>query len=173
MWAAILRHYDTHHRPRIEREREWFASSKSVEEAITRASLATDQRGKRYDHQRRIPRQSLQAAKAALLKNEASIKTATTFEEVLTIITKAVTDIHRIGNLYMYDAALRIGAYLHLQPERVYLHAGTKTGAQALRIPLNRAFLEPHELPVELRDRPPAEVEDILCIYKDQLRSKP
>src|SRR3954447_10551076 len=86
MWAAILRHYDTHHRPRVERQREWFANSKSVEEAITRAALATDQRGKRYDHQRRIPRQSLEAAKAALLKNEVPIKTATTFEELLTII---------------------------------------------------------------------------------------
>jgi hypothetical protein len=35
-----------------------------------------------------------------------------------------------IGTLTASDTALRIGGFLKLQPDRVYLHAGTKDGAK-------------------------------------------
>lgn len=168
MWAAILRHYDAHHRPRVEQERAWFASAWSIEEAITRASLATDERGKRFSHQRRIPQGALQEARTALLAVKAAIRDAHDFAELLTIITSALDDVYRTGELYRYDTTLRLGYYLNLPPMKVYLHAGTRTGARALHLPFKNAFLEPHEVPSELRSRPEAEIEDILCIYKEQ-----
>lgn len=173
MWAAILRHYDVHHRPRVEQERAWFASAKNIEEAITRASLATDEHGKRFSHQRRIPRGALQEARTALLAATTAIRDAHDFDELLSIITTSLRDVKRTGELYRYDTALRISYYLDLSPMKVYLHAGTRAGARALQLPLNKNFLEPRELAAELRSRPAAEIEDILCIYKNQFQRHP
>src|SRR5437764_14560905 len=102
-WDAILRHYDAHHRPRVEREQAWFAKSAGIEEAISRAALATDERGKRFPHQRRIPRQALEAARDELLQHKENIKSAADFDELLRIITSIVRDVHRAGELYAYD----------------------------------------------------------------------
>jgi hypothetical protein len=168
MWSAILRHYDNHHRPRVEQERAWFASSANIDEAIRRATLATDSRGKRFQHQRRIPRLALLRAHDALLNEAQAITNAHDFDELLALITPALRDIRRTGELYRYDTALRLSFYLNLLPTRVFLHAGTRTGACRLGFSPKREFLDPHELPQELLDRPAHEIEDILCIYKDQ-----
>src|SRR5436309_3165248 len=114
MWPAILRHYDHHHRPRVEQERTWFANSASLEEAISRATLATNERGKRFGHQRRIPKAALQKARTALLNEKDTINKARDFDELFTMIDVALLDIYRIGPLYVYDTALRISYYLDL-----------------------------------------------------------
>jgi ATP-dependent helicase YprA (DUF1998 family) len=170
-WDAILRHYDAHHRPRLRAEQEWYATSPNLEEAIQRAALATDQRGKRFPHQRRIPREALAAARNALLANQRSIWDASTFHDLLTKVTIAVADVYRTGELYAYDTALRISYYRGLLPTKVYVHAGTRTGARALH--LNETTIEMHEVPAELQHRPAHEVEDILCIYKHHFGSNP
>lgn len=169
MWAAILRHYDSHHRPRVEQERTWFAGSQSIAEAITRASLATNSRGKRFSHQRRIPRRALYEARERLLHCADALANAPDFDALLAVITSALEDIPRTGPLYRYDTALRISYYLGILPSRVYLHAGTRTGARALHLPFSNHYLDIAQLPAELRGRPAHEVEDILCIYKDHL----
>lgn len=71
-----------------------------------------------------------------------------------------------VGELYVYDAALRLGAHLGLAPTFVYLHAGTRLGARALGLGQGRAYLEMHELPLPLQALSPDEVESFLCIYK-------
>lgn len=167
-WPAILRHYDTHHRPRVERERRWFSSSASLEGAITRASLATDERKKRFSHQRRIPKQALQEACDTLLAYKEAIRRARNFEDLLAITTDVLRDVYRTGELYRYDTTLRISYYLDRLPTKVYLHAGTRTGARRLGLLGNKACVERNDVPVELRDRPAHEIEDIVCIYKDE-----
>jgi hypothetical protein len=173
MWQAILRHYDTHHRPRVEQERRWFASSTSLEEAIKRATLAVDHRGKRFHHQRRIPPKALDEASATLLNATDQIGNAFDFDDLIEIVTRLIADVRRTGELYRYDSSLRIGYYLNILPTKVYLHAGTRTGARALGFGPKIKSLEPYGLPLELRDRPAHEVEDILCIYKDRLSQVP
>jgi hypothetical protein len=170
MWAAILRHYDVHHRQRVSQERRWFSSSASLEEAITRAALATDHRGKRSSHQRRIPKLALQESREALLANKEAIRNAADFDELLNVVASALRDVCRTGELYGYDTTLRISYYLDHLPTKVYLHAGTRTGARRLGLPRNNHCVEQDDLPAELRDRPAHEVEDILCIYKEQFR---
>lgn len=165
-WVAILRHYDRQHRPRLARERSWFATCTTIEEAITRAALAIDPQGKRYQHQRRIPRRALLQAYDALQNRKARLSEAKDFEELFTITGAAVQDIYRTGELYQYDTALRLGYYRNLLPTRVYLHAGTRDGAIALNLPQKKGFLLPEELPAPLCNRPAYESEDILCIYK-------
>jgi hypothetical protein len=171
VWDAILRHYDMHHRPRVEQEHAWFAKSASIEEAISRAALATDERGKRFHHQRRIPRRALETARDELLQHQEEIRNAADFDALLAIITHAVGDVHRTGELYAYDTALRISYYLDLLP-RVYLHAGTRAGARALHLPHNNESINANDLPPALRHRPAHEVEDILCIYKEHFTSE-
>ncbi|MBI1997211.1 MAG: hypothetical protein HYW03_03845 [Deltaproteobacteria bacterium] len=67
----------------------------------------------------------------------------------------------------VYDTALRIGARLGLEPERVYIHSGTRVGARRLGLDWRAKWIEPKDLPKPLRSLPPWQVEDILCIYKD------
>ena len=71
-----------------------------------------------------------------------------------------------IRALTIYDTPIRIGAFVKLQPERVYLHAGTKEGAKALGF-YSRETLAVSELPKMFSRLTPAEIEDCLCIYKD------
>ena len=56
------------------------------------------------------------------------------------------------------------------EPDRVYLHSGTREGARALGLAAERSFLPMDELPPELRRLKPREVEDLLCIYKGELK---
>jgi hypothetical protein len=74
-----------------------------------------------------------------------------------------------LGELYYYDTALRIGASLRLMPRRVYLHRGTRDGAHALGLACKADSLDPRDLPKALAVLEPREIEDFLCIYKDQL----
>jgi predicted kinase len=76
-----------------------------------------------------------------------------------------------IGELYVYDTALRIGAKLNLFPARVYLHAGTRQGARALGLDARADALDMADLPREFHVLKPYEVEDVLCIFKSELAS--
>ena len=78
-----------------------------------------------------------------------------------------------IGQLYCYDTALRIAAYRRLEPKRIYLHAGARVGAQALdRHFASAQSLAIEQIPEPLRDRPPHEIENVLCIYRDIFREQ-
>jgi hypothetical protein len=55
-----------------------------------------------------------------------------------------------------------------LEPDRIYLHAGTREGARALG--LGGTALSKSELPKAFHRLSPGEIEDCLCIYKDDLR---
>ena len=80
-----------------------------------------------------------------------------------------------IGPLTCYDTAQRIGAKIRLFPEHIYLHAGTKTGAEKLLGKrLKVKFINKTDLPNPFHNAnlTNAEIEDILCIYKDKFYSK-
>ena len=67
----------------------------------------------------------------------------------------------------MYDIAHRIGAYFGKLPENVYLHAGTRIGARAFNI--KGDSIDPKTLPKPFLWLSPAEIEDCLCIYREEL----
>jgi len=93
------------------------------------------------------------------------------FADLLTHVNTAVRPIHGIGELYVYDTTLRLGGHLRLVPREVYLHAGTRRGARALGLDHRSDSVSPNQLPTVLRRLRPHEVEDLLCIYKDWLRT--
>jgi uncharacterized membrane protein len=76
-----------------------------------------------------------------------------------------------IGPLTCYDFTYLIGAWLKKEPTEVYLHAGTRKGAQAvLGAQANRDRLPVSAFPEGLRrSLTAAQIEDVLCIYHGPL----
>lgn len=126
---------------------------------------------------------ALQEGARLLLANADYVKAAPTFDELIDLVERIAGPVSTFGELAIYDTARRIGTHLGLEPEKVYLHRGTRTGANALgRAWLGRdgkrqagpwrgqPSLEMSELPAELTELTPGEVEDALCIYKSVLQ---
>jgi hypothetical protein len=134
-----------------------------------KAALAQRPDGKRFSHQRRIPGAALEASHRRLMNVISTLESAASFGELFQIVEDAIGDIPQIGELTIYDTALRIAAWRHLEPEEVYLHAGTRCGAQALGLNVRRTFAALTEFPPELLRLRAQEIEDVLCIYKDVL----
>ena len=165
---VFIRHYKTNYRPNKENELDWFENQPSFESAIINAAEAKDENGKRYSHQRRIKRLAINIAKTELLENIDNLEKCDSFHSLWLMMNSLIKSLSGIGELYVYDTALRFGAFLKLYPEKVYLHAGTRTGANRLKIKKsNKDWIELGELPKEFQELPMNEVEDILCIYKD------
>lgn len=143
----------------------WYASQPSLEKAVTVAVLSKLPSGKRHPHQCRIPAVVLEQAKGRLLA--ADLFSCGTFHDLFKTVQREISGIRGAGELFVYDVAHRIGAFLKLEPERVYLHAGTRTGAKRLGLYRGQEYLEPQELPEPLQQLSPAQVEDCLCIYKE------
>jgi hypothetical protein len=71
--------------------------------------------------------------------------------------------------LYSYDTALRIGSRLKLEPTAVYLHAGARKGAMRLGVYTRARKVPSTGFPSELARLNPRDIENLLCIYKDEL----
>jgi len=154
-----------------EKEFEWFAKQ-TLKEAISMAALARTSANKRHGHQHRIPSAVLEDSKCRLLKEIERLKKATSFEELFNIVESVIGPIEGIGELAVYDTAHRIGVNLGLEPEKVYLHAGARVGARKLKLDSSKKCLEVHEFPKPLRELKPWQIEDVLCIYKEDLAEK-
>lgn len=156
-------------RPKAKEELAYFINMDSLNQCIYCAAYAINRSGKRYSHQRRLSESVLQESYQILLKEKDRISQTKSFEELHSMIRGLLIDIHGIGPLYIYDTSLRLGGYLGLSPEKVYLHAGTKDGAKALGLNWRSDYLELKELPPSLLVLDPHEIEDFLCIFKDEL----
>lgn len=111
----------------------------------------------------------MQSAVKLLWEEINPIRKCNSFHD-LWLTTKKLRAIKGLGELYVYDTSLRIGAYLNLFPKKIYLHAGTRKGASNYGLEIaNREWLEMTEMPVKLKELEPQEIEDILCIYKDKI----
>jgi hypothetical protein len=165
---AIVASYIQDYRPRAEVERRFYARHASWEALLDTVGAARDMRGRRHSHQRRLARVAMAAARRALAS--AGLRSATSFADLIAAVQDAIGGIQGIGELMVYDTALRLGAFLGLEPDLVYLHSGTRQGAKALGLDHRRPALAMRELPAVLRSLRPREVEDLLCIYKDELK---
>jgi hypothetical protein len=162
-----VRGYIARFRERRLKEQRWFAIQRTLDHAIERAAMAVSPAGKRLNHQRRIPGAVLRAWTKRLLQRRVELQKATTFEQLHDIIAALGADHDGIGKLTVYDTATRLAAFLRLEPERVYLHAGTREGAVTLGFH-KRHWLLPHELPESFRQLMPDEIEDCF-IYKREI----
>lgn len=167
---AIIRAYTTKIRPRANEELQWFRQQPTLSEALHFAALAINSKGKRYSHQRRLNKTVLEQARDILLENEKEICRSQDFDDLFVLLERLLSPAKGLGELYVYDTALRIGAKMGVLPKRVYLHAGTRVGAKALGFVGRVKALEVSQLPEWLRQLQPHEIEDVLCIFKDKLK---
>lgn len=138
--------------------------------AIIVSALCINAEGKRHPHQYRLKKQILEATKDELLLVYKRISKAKTFDALYKIVDSL--DVYGLGKLTRYDIAQRIGAFLELTPDRVYLHAGTMIGAKKLLGDIRgKEYLTKDDLPKSFRVKSLKyhEIEDILCIFKDNL----
>jgi hypothetical protein len=167
----IVKEYARNNRCRPNDELEWFRRQPTLRSAIRFAGLALNSEGKRFMHQRRLRKARLQAACNSLLRNRSKIRRCKNFDELQTLLRRLLRRTRGIGELYIYDTAFRVGAKLGFLPIKVYLHAGTRLGASALGYDGRLPSIDVSGLPTELRRLKAYEIEDLLCIYKDDLRS--
>ncbi|HTE67156.1 MAG TPA: hypothetical protein VK942_00125 [Actinomycetes bacterium] len=83
--------YKRRHRPRAESELAYFRSLSRDEDAISQAALAKRSDGKRFRHQCRIPRDTLEEeSRRALLNNISRVREAESFDQLLVDIPEPV-----------------------------------------------------------------------------------
>jgi len=165
---SITRIYIQRIRPLAAEELNWFAQKPTLKSAVEFSALAINSKGKRYSHQRRLKRATLEKAKETLLANFGELKKAQSFDDLFLLIEKLLKPISGAGELYIYDTALRIGANMNLLPTKIYLHAGTRIGARALGFKTKLKVIEKRDLPADFNKLEPHEIEDILCIFKSE-----
>jgi hypothetical protein len=166
---AIVSAYIRDHRANAARELRWFAIQRTLADAISIAAEARGPSGKRLAHQRRIRASVLAQCKKRLLASAGKLRGVRSFAALHETVNYLVGGIRGIGELYVYDTALRIGAKLGVLPRLVYLHAGTREGARHMGLGRARKTASPKELPTEFSRLRPREIEDALCIYKSQI----
>lgn len=179
---SMVRDYivgDGHRSHRGDAEKELASFRKKpdfdFESCVKQAGLARTQNGEKLRHQNRIPLDTLRGWAEALLRKCESMCSCRTFEALFEIVENEGRALPGIGELVVYDTALRIGAYHGLEPEEVFLHRGTRGGAKALGFDGSRRSIRPdefHELDTAFRRLKPREIEDCLCIYKRALKSR-
>ena len=172
VFESIVADYIRDYREQAEREMDQFRECKTLAEAISKAASCLLPNGKRYSHQYRIPAISLVEARYRLVGMREEIEACATFNQLHTLIETAISDIYRVGELTIYDIANRLGTWLKIEPELVYLHRGTREGAVALGFSRKLKTLAKDDLPKEFGQLKPSEIEDCLCIYKGWLQGE-
>ena len=165
----VVHDYRQNHEQDANRLLEYYSSLPSYEKAAEVIGLAKLPSGKRHPHQRRLRSEVLQEVHSALLDAESRMDSSSSFEELFDAVRETIGGIWGVGELMVYDTANRLGAYYGLEPEAIYLHRGTREGAEAIGVETERKKVEVSELPEPLQNLQPHELEDCLCIYKDEL----
>ena len=151
-----------------------FREKKNLATAITNAI-----KSKGYsNHQRLVNNNALESFANELLKREIEISKVEDFPALIEIVKVGYT-IWGIGELTVYDTSERIGLFLGIEPDAVYLHKGTMTGAKELfgtafksKVIARDGFsmIAKDSFPQEFQKCSCAEIEDILCMYKKDFK---
>lgn len=143
-----------------------YFSKMDLKEAIEKAALAIDKKGKVFKHQWRVNREAQKKVKDNLLKKYDDIKNCKTFDELIKVVESCIES--GFGELSIYDTAMRIGSNLNIYPEKIYLHADARKGAQNIGLS-GKDTLEIKDLPKELQKLKPYELENFFCLFKEEL----
>jgi hypothetical protein len=149
---------------------DWLRDSPDFPTAVDRAVRSIKPDGKMHPHQTKVRLASRLEFGQRITGLEAFIREELdgTFHDFWSLLDRIKP--WGIAEMTVYDVAERIGRYLRWAPDRVYMHAGVRMGAEALGITTKRkAWLMPEELPRDLRALPMDAAEDFLCCYHRQL----
>ena len=160
--------YIAQHRAHAADELSFYRTMPSLFDAIERAAQARTTDGK-HSHQRRVPPDTLKEYADQLLLEVQCLRQASSFDAIHRVAQRVGDSITGIGELTVYDTALRIGAKRDLLPSRVHLHRGSRDGAAALGIDRRCCSIEVSELPRAFAQLEAHEIEDCLCIFNGLL----
>lgn len=136
--------------------------------AIEKAAKAIDptNNSKIFSHQKRVGYEVATKGYDELKHQEEELKQCQSFEEILSITDEIAKQIFRLGPLWSYDTALRIGFQKKVYPKNVYMQAGVKNGYKIIfnQNPKER-FVKKVVFPKELQVLEPYEIENFLCIW--------
>jgi len=136
----------------------------SFADAVMRACRCRNELGKKHNHQSKVQDAVLMQWSGVIIDSINPTKIED-FDQLFDMLYLIV--IRGIGPVTHYDVATRIGAYLKLEPEQLYLHAGVLDGWKLLygkgKWPMR---LKRASWPEALRVLPADQVEDLLCAYR-------
>lgn len=99
----------------------------------------------------------------------------TNFSEIIKIVGEC--KVNGFGELSIYDTAVRIGAFIRIEPDEIYLHAGTREGIKQLEEKgylvegsSKRRTIRRNEMPKEFEDMSADEIQHFTCYEKDNLK---
>jgi hypothetical protein len=105
-----------------------------------------------------------------LMTLESEFANVKSFDEIYDIVKR--TNQTGINEITVFDTAFRIGSYLNLFPDKIYLTSGTRIGAEHLLGKLDdKNTLLPTDFPnpFQRKDLSIADIEDILYVCRNEL----
>src|SRR5262245_49436077 len=127
---AMVREYLDTRLENHQTEVNYFRNMPTLRKAIEAAMSGKDHRGKMYSHQCRVGFAVLAEAAPLVIGATRRIARSESFEEIHSIVRDVTNSVPRFGVLVNYDISLRIGAFRGKLPDKVYLHCGTRKGAE-------------------------------------------
>lgn len=148
--------------------------------AVQRAVRSRRPNGKMHNHQSKVKEDDRQTFGARIRRTWP--KPGNRWPETFDAFHDSLEEIrpHGIGPVTTYDVAVRVGAFLELEPESLYLHAGVRQGWLALCPVEPFGFAKrwagihrigPDLWPTEVAGWKADELEDFLCTYRELFRS--
>lgn len=166
----------------VETRREYAAMTEQaaiISAANLRVLRKSGEGWKRHDHFNRgwfyaKYAASFRDAERALLQCRAELRSAARrgFDAVLQVVSLRLREVSGLGELAYYDITQLLGFHFGFEPGDVYLHAGTRMGAIAiLGAEAARASQLPTSaFPAAFNELSAGELEDVLCIFKEELQ---
>jgi hypothetical protein len=163
----LVEEYTSDHLGRKQNELNRFQNMASLEQVIR--EIFINERGNQYNHQRQ-GEATRERVVTTLLPISDDIQRCQSFDELFNLIQIQVQErVENVGEMFTYDAALRIGAFLGFLPETVYLIRGAREGATALGLTNRVGFQQVEDFPYELQSLQPHEIHHFLCVYSRRL----
>lgn len=166
----IIDNYKKQKRKPVDYHVQFCLDQENLKDAIEAAARAVDDYGKIHFHQRRVAKADLMAFADKLMSLENEFVDAKNFDEIYEIIKK--TNQAGINELTVFDTAFRIGSYLNLFPDKIYLTSGTRIGAEHLLgklVDKNTLLSTDLPSPFQRKDLTIADIEDILYVCRNDL----
>lgn len=151
---------------------EYCVGAKDINDAIDKACRSRNAQGKMHNHQSRVPeayrRNLAQKIKRAWWVNDEN-PSVENFDDLYDLVNRC--RFSGIGPVTIYDVATRIAAFMKMEVQSLYLHAGVRIGWQYLIGRKDKRERVPRaELPHLLKRVTTDEIEDMMCAYRDQLK---
>lgn len=148
---------------------EYCCSAPSFSIAVWRACDSLDREGKMHNHQTRVRATARFKFAEDIISNPGLLRRRSRLKEFDELYDELKSiQPWGIGDVTLYDVAVRIGAFMGLEPRSLYLHAGVREAWDRLNGRKSKEFRIAHsDLPEALRSLPADEVEDCLCTYRE------